>query len=655
MLLFFRDNAYFTMHYSIAIKNLSMKKLLSLLLIMPFSIIYSQVQPEWRAVFQQGFVTGNEATAIVTDNNGNVLVTGVCSATGTQQNYATLKYSATGALIWSSIYNGPANSFDVPNSIEVDALGNVYVTGYSFNSSADADIVTVKYNTLGQQQWEARYNNIPGGFDGGRSVAVDNAGNVYVTGYAASSTVTDVVVIKYNSAGVQQWISFYNGTANNLDEGVKIGVDNSGNVYAGGNSYSGGYSDYVVVKYNSAGGFQWAERYNGPGSRNDLLNSMKVDGAGNVYVTGSSEGVSTFEDFATIKYNSVGQQQWVMRFNGVLSTTDIARSLVIDNSSNVYVAGVTSRTAGNSDAMTIKYNSAGAQQWAVHFDDSSRNDHANTVDVDRNGNVFVGGFSYFRALVLKYSPAGALQWRGGIFSTATTTEVNVLAVDTLGGIFTSGYQIGAFSEIQTMRFSEAIPAPPQLFMPGNDTVYSSSAVFARHRWFKSIGASSYNFQRALDSGFTNLINDTTFTDTTLVTVGLLSNTRYWWRVRANNFFGTSPWSQLWSYSTAVIGIEPISSTVPREFALYNNYPNPFNPVTKIRFDVPSVKNSAGAVNVKLTIYDILGKEIAAPVNEALPPGEFEIQWDASVLPSGIYFYKLAAGDFVNTKRMVLVK
>lgn len=103
-----------------------------------------------------------------------------------------------------------------------------------------------------------------------------------------------------------------------------------------------------------------------------------------------------------------------------------------------------------------------------------------------------------------------------------------------------------------------------------------------------------------------------------------------------------------------IGIEPISNNIPERFELYQNYPNPFNPVTKIKFSIP--KNTSGRNELtSLKIYDILGKEIAVPVNEILAPGEYEITWDATGLSSGIYFYRFNSGEYKVTKKLILLK
>ncbi len=105
-------------------------------------------------------------------------------------------------------------------------------------------------------------------------------------------------------------------------------------------------------------------------------------------------------------------------------------------------------------------------------------------------------------------------------------------------------------------------------------------------------------------------------------------------------------------------INKISTEVPQEFNLYQNYPNPFNPVTKIKFDVPAsnlILNGVKDPSVRLIIYDVLGRGITTLVNEKLSSGTYEVEWDASSFSSGIYFYRLVSGDYIQVKKMVLLK
>ena len=115
-------------------------------------------------------------------------------------------------------------------------------------------------------------------------------------------------------------------------------------------------------------------------------------------------------------------------------------------------------------------------------------------------------------------------------------------------------------------------------------------------------------------------------------------------------------------SISPIGIITISGEIPKEYKLFSNYPNPFNPVTKIKFDIPSV-GQRPAFDTKIIIYDLLGREISTLVNQQLKPGSYEVDWDGSGYASGVYFYSLVVNGpstgsgrgFVVTKRMVLVK
>jgi len=100
-----------------------------------------------------------------------------------------------------------------------------------------------------------------------------------------------------------------------------------------------------------------------------------------------------------------------------------------------------------------------------------------------------------------------------------------------------------------------------------------------------------------------------------------------------------------------IGITPISQHIPESFNLYQNYPNPFNPTTKIKFDVPA--NLVG--QTFLSVYDITGREIQTLVNEKLNPGTYEATFEGSNYASGVYFYQLKVGDYINTKKMLLIK
>jgi hypothetical protein len=110
-----------------------------------------------------------------------------------------------------------------------------------------------------------------------------------------------------------------------------------------------------------------------------------------------------------------------------------------------------------------------------------------------------------------------------------------------------------------------------------------------------------------------------------------------------------PTTTVQAYTPPLVGVEDRGENNPEEFALHQNYPNPFNPTTTIKYQIPELSF------VTLKIYDVLGSEIITLVNEEKSIGNYEVDWNASGLPSGIYFYKLQAGNFVETMKMLLLK
>jgi uncharacterized delta-60 repeat protein len=561
------------------------------------------------------------ARSIAVDATGNVYVTGYSAGNGTSFDYATIKYNTFGVQQWAVRYNGPGNADDASRTIATDASGNVYVTGYSTGNGTNADYAVIKYNSAGVQQWAARYNGPGSGNDLARSIAVDASGNVYVTGtiYGGVTYSFAYATIKYNSSGVQQWIALYNGPENSFDGAFSLAIEPSGNVYVTGESRGNGTQyDYATIKYNSSGVQQWAARYNGPGNSNDHAYSIKIDGLGNVYVTGGSNGgVATYYDYATIKYNSSGVQQWAARYNSPANGLDVAHSLITDVSNNVYVTGESIGSATDTDYATIKYNSSGVQQWSVRYNGPGNDDDAaHSIAVDASSNIYITGYS-------------------------TGNQTNYDAA--------------------TVKYIQALSTPSNL----TATVFSSSRI--NLNWIdNSDNELGFKVERSTTAGANWIHRDSVARNITVYAdSGLMANTTYHYRVYAYNINGNSAYSNIAFASTFPTGINN-NGTVPEKFVLYHNYPNPFNPTTKIGFDIPSIVKPETS-SVKLIVLDILGREIATLVNEQLSPGTYEVEWpapsgDASNYPSGVYYYQLTVrqagsltGDFTETKKMVLVK
>jgi len=429
------------------------------------SHLNGQVTQEWVQRYNGPGNYGDAAVSIAVDAFGNVYVTGSSDGNGTQNDYATIKYNSSGVEQWVQRYNGPGNYREAASSIAVDSSGNVYVTGSSHGIGTNSDYATIKYNSSGVEQWVQRYNG-PGNYrEAASSIAVDSSGNVYVTGSSHGiGTNSDYATIKYNSSGVEQWVQRYNGPGNSDDFANSMVVDASGNVYVTGSSFANGTdNDYATIKYNSAGVEQWVQRYNGPGNYGDAASSVAVDSSGNVYVTGSSFANGTDNDYATIKYNSAGVEQWVQRYNGPGNYGDAASSVAVDSSGNVYVTGSSFANGTDNDYATIKYNSAGVEQWVQRYDGNQGFDAARSIAIDDSGNVYVTGwiktlpFEIVYATI-KYNSSGIEQWvqiyngPGDPYDLASS-----IAVDASGNVFVTGnsYGVGTIIDYATIKYNSS--------------------------------------------------------------------------------------------------------------------------------------------------------------------------------------------------------
>jgi uncharacterized lipoprotein YddW (UPF0748 family) len=205
---------------------------------------------------------------------------------------------------------------------------------------------------------------------------------------------------------------------------------------------------------------------------------------------------------------------------------------------------------------------------------------------------------------------------------------------------------GEFSD--SWNFTTGFPAAPTLVYPGNNTV--EIPVNITFVWNTSAVANSYRFQLSRSADFATLVVDSaSLTDTSISVFGLDLFTIYFWRASAINAIGQSDWPAANRFRTTNTVSVTAGGDLPREFALKQNYPNPFNPYTTIAFSVPQ------QTSVSLRVYDVLGREVAVLLDEPLQPGNYQVQFDGGTVASGVYFYRLVADGFVQTRKMQLVK
>ena len=390
------------------------------------------MEPEWVARYDSPVdskdIYEDSAKAIAVDKDGNVYVTGESYEINTAHDYITIKYDTNGQQLWVNRYNGPESLGDFPSDITIDNEGNVYVTGKSMGKIPITEYATIKYDPDGQQLWVNRYNG-PREHNEPVALAVDNFGNVYVTGQSEGSNgYPDYATVKYDPEGNQLWVARYKGADKSYDYPKDMALDNAGNVYVTGESgiFGSNGSDYATVKYNSEGHQLWVARYNGPMDRTDRAKSIVVDPDGNCYVTGGSDitgggrVLETYRYFATIKYNPQGQEIWVARYEG-----GEARDIAMDSRGNIYVVG---------GSVIVKYNNEANQLWVT----PSLETVPVAITLDLNDNLYVLGGSGYSGYLFRYNDQGKEVWLARYIPKEGNVDIRDLAIDNKGYIYLTG-------------------------------------------------------------------------------------------------------------------------------------------------------------------------------------------------------------------------
>jgi hypothetical protein len=344
------------------------------------TVKYSPTGQElWFAAYNGGASDNDGGADLTLDAQGNVYVTGKAKGTGTLEDVVTIKYNNSGAQQWAAIYSGAANLQDEGKHVEVDANGNVYVCGYTTLANTTTDWVVIKYNSAGSQQWAVTHNGTNNGNDDAMDLVLDALADVYVTGTANDNggTLSDVVTKKLSTTnGATVWTNTYNGVDNDNDYGKVITIDKNGNIFVGGRVFVAGYwFNYLTMRINPTSGAQmWAQLYGytdvNTNVKYEEVNAIIADSLGNVYVTGQSQGngnQTAANDIATIKYNINGAQQWVTRYTSTGNNDDRGYAIALDDTLNVYINGYTSVSLNNKNYVTIKYDNAGSQEWLVTY------------------------------------------------------------------------------------------------------------------------------------------------------------------------------------------------------------------------------------------------------------------------------------------------
>ncbi|MBC5992121.1 outer membrane protein assembly factor BamB family protein [Pontibacter cellulosilyticus] len=401
------------------------------------------------------------SVAIAVDDKGNSYVAGNISSNVLGNSIILLKYSPDGVLLWQS--TDVANSA-VAYDMVIDKQGGIFITGTNRGNA----IYTAKFSQNdGAKIWDENFSYIGDEGNIGYAIVSNDAGEIYVTGSVKGRLTDGMAIIKYNAeTGETIWnnvliqpIDINNTTFLNYI-GRTIALDASGDIYIAGELRER-QSDYLIAKVNSEDGkIVWSKIYGSPSSIFERATAIEIAVAGEVYVTGISNG-----DFATIKLNpSDGAILWESRLetNSPGSGTG-ANALALDNKGGVYVTG---QKAGSIEALIVKYNAAdGSELWRKALE----NTIGYTIKTDSKGGVYVAGAG---PAVAKYNTSnGDLLWEQRP-DTVTGSFVDLVVDKQLDVYVTGAVQSKSINstDILTIKYSQQgdvcnIPVQVRLYLP----------------------------------------------------------------------------------------------------------------------------------------------------------------------------------------------
>ena len=407
----------------------------------------AQPSPAWTARFNGRANYFDRITGMKVDRAGNVYL---CGSTYTEnqfaQDYLTVKYGPGGARAWARIFDVGEN--DVPAGIALDQAGNLYVTGTAG---------TLKYDSAGALQWHRPV--------GGSGIAVDPSGNILLAGSSGG----DAALWKLDPAGNTLWMRTHDGTAGQDDYLIEVASDVEANVFAIGAQnleHDEAVGDFLVLRYNAAGSLRWAGIYNGPENMIDLAQAFALDSAGNVVVAGwiDVEAQRFDGDVGLVRFSRADGS--VLSSDAVdLGLQDQPFDVALDAQGNAYVVGHSETHFTLFDYLVVKFDPAGQEVWTRTYDGGGGQfDEATAVSVDRSGHIYVTGGASLEAgqprdfATLKYDPSGTLLWAALYDSPAHDLDAaSHMELDDRGNIHVAGesYGDGTQSDFLLVKYARA--------------------------------------------------------------------------------------------------------------------------------------------------------------------------------------------------------
>ena len=323
--------------------------------------------------------------AMTADSLGNIYITGQTNFTSPADwDMYLVKFNSSGHLQWNQTWGG--NEFEKFYEIGFDSFNNIYLGGSIENvGPPNSRFLLVKFNSLGQYQWNQTWSR--SFLDRGHGMAVDSSDNIYLMGSTENiTTSSDICLVKFNSLGQYQWNRTWGG--NYFDEGHEIVIDSSDNIYITGMYGRFDTVDVVLIKYNNLGQFQWNRTYNTNNVQYKV--AIALDSLDNIYIGTWVMNISLLDSVMLfLKYDQTGTLLWDQKWgeNGKYTIVDIA----LDSDDYIYgVGGVNNSVEKGWDFSLIQFDTSGVQQFNQTWGGTNLDFYV-AIAIDLTDNIYLAG------------------------------------------------------------------------------------------------------------------------------------------------------------------------------------------------------------------------------------------------------------------------
>jgi len=404
----------------------------------------------------------NVASSIAVDVNGDIYL-GVNHPTNATPGFDVIKFNSAGQQVWDQ--NVASHTL-----LQIRAFptgGVVVLSGYNNGNTHTA---ISRYDTNGNQLWLGDYFLAGSQNAFATDLSVASTGNIYVTGWNDNLSTSSVFVLGYSSTGTSLWTQSFGGAFNNLDRGVAVRVDPTGNVIVAGNKIN--TNDLIVLKYSSAGSLLWSclDAVTGAGAA--VCDDLSVDSSGNVSISGY---IDNFSQALISRINSSGSVQWNSTYDGPTGQ-DEALLVNTDSSGNTYV-GLRTNVNNADTAALAKYDTNGIQSWLTLTSTTGIMSPPRGIGFDGSGNPLLFGGEGDPGFLIANSSTGAIisNTRNDLMLQQMAGTANVSVVDSAGNTYTFSTAQANLPSLRGTFFTKTDPSGAVVWKKQFSNVYIDTA------------------------------------------------------------------------------------------------------------------------------------------------------------------------------------